>query len=135
VLGHTVEQWATEGEVFVRLLDPDDRDRVRAEHEHTRSSDEPLHPEHRLLSADGDVIWIRDEPVIVGSRDGGQRLLQGFLIDITERRPQSRRCATRVCVHLLPYSDTNWTHPPRAPTFAAVVGGARELAPTGWPPG
>ena len=86
MLGYTSEQWATEGDLFVRLLHPDDRDRVLAEHEHARASGEPLRTEYRLLSADGDVIWIRDEAVIVGDRDEGTRLLQGFLLDITERK-------------------------------------------------
>jgi PAS domain S-box-containing protein len=86
MLGYAAEQWASEGDLFVRLLHPDDRDRVLAEHEHARASGEPLRTEYRLLSADGDVIWIRDEAVIVGNRDEGPRLLQGFLLDITERK-------------------------------------------------
>src|SRR5215216_2669193 len=84
MLGYAAEQWATEGDLFVRLLHPDDRDRVLAEHAHARATGEPLRTEYRLLSADGGVIWIRDEAVIVGNRDGGPRLLQGFLLDITE---------------------------------------------------
>ena len=86
MIGYTAEQWATEGDLFVRLLHPDDRDRVLAEHEHMRASGEPLRTEYRLFSADGDVIWIRDEAVIVGDRDEGSRVLQGFLLDITERK-------------------------------------------------
>jgi PAS domain S-box-containing protein len=86
MLGYTAEQWATEGDLFLRLLHPDDRDRVLAEHEHTRATGEPLRTEYRLLSADGDLIWIRDEAVIVGNRDEGPRFLQGFLLDITERK-------------------------------------------------
>jgi PAS domain S-box-containing protein len=86
MLGYPAEQWATEGDLFVRLLHPADRDRVLAEHEHARATGEPLRTEYRLLSADGGVIWIRDEAVIVGNRDGGPRLLQGFLLDITERK-------------------------------------------------
>jgi PAS domain S-box-containing protein len=86
MLGYASEQWATDADMFVRILHPDDRDRVLAEHEHARASGEPLRTEYRLLSADGDVIWIRDEAVIVGNRDEGPRLLQGFLLDITERK-------------------------------------------------
>ena len=86
MLGYASEQWATDADLFVRILHPEDRDRVLAEHEHARASGEPLRTEYRLLSADGDVIWIRDEAVIVGNRDEGPRFLQGFLLDITERK-------------------------------------------------
>jgi PAS domain S-box-containing protein len=86
MLGYASEQWATEADMFVRILHPDDRDRVLAEHEDARASGEPLRTEYRLLSVDGDVIWIRDEAVIVGNRDEGPRFLQGFLLDITEQK-------------------------------------------------
>jgi PAS domain S-box-containing protein len=86
MLGYASEQWATEADMFVRILHPDDRDRVLAEHEDARASGEPLRTEYRLLSADGDVVWIRDEAVIVANRDEGPRFLQGFLLDITEQK-------------------------------------------------
>ena len=86
MIGYTAEQWATEGDLFVRLLHPDDRDRVLRDHEHTRATGEPLRTEYRLIAADGRVVWIRDEAVIVPDRDGDTRLLQGYLVDVTERK-------------------------------------------------
>jgi PAS domain S-box-containing protein len=84
--GYSAEQWASQADLFVRLLHPDDRDRVLREHEHTRTTGEPLRTEYRLIAADGRVVWIRDEAVIVSKRKEGPRLLQGFLVDITERK-------------------------------------------------
>src|SRR5215207_594526 len=84
--GYTAEQWATQDDLFVRLLHPDDRDRVLREHEHMRSTGEPLRTEYRLIAADGRVVWVRDEAVTVTDRDGRSRLLQGFMLDITERK-------------------------------------------------
>jgi PAS domain S-box-containing protein len=86
MVGYTAEQWATEDDLFVRLLHPDDRDRVLREHEHTRATGEPLRTEYRLRSADGRLVWVRDESVIVNDREGNPSLLQGFLLDITERK-------------------------------------------------
>jgi PAS domain S-box-containing protein len=86
MIGYTAEQWAAEGDLFVRILHPDDRDRVLREHEHTRVTGEPLRTEYRVRSADGQVIWIRDEALIVNDREGGPGLLQGFMVDITERK-------------------------------------------------
>jgi PAS domain S-box-containing protein len=86
MIGYTAEQWATQDDLFVRLLHPDDRDRVLRDHEHTRATGEPLRTEYRLITADGRVVWIRDEAVIVSDEEAGPRLLQGFLLDITERK-------------------------------------------------
>jgi PAS domain S-box-containing protein len=86
MIGYTAEQWATEDDLFVRILHPEDRDRVLQEHERTRTTGEPLRTEYRLIAADGSVVWIRDEAVIVTDRDGESRVLQGFLLDITERK-------------------------------------------------
>ncbi len=84
--GYTAEQWTTERDLFVRLLHPDDRDRVLAEHEHIRATGESLRTEYRLRAADGGLVWIRDEAVIVCDREGNPSLLQGFLVDVTERK-------------------------------------------------
>jgi PAS domain S-box-containing protein len=85
MVGYTAEQWAAEGDLFVRTLHPEDRDRVLREHEHARTTGEPLRTEYRLIAADGRVVWVRDEAVIVSDRHGGDSL-QGFLLDITERK-------------------------------------------------
>jgi PAS domain S-box-containing protein len=84
--GYAAEEWARQDDLFVRLLHPDDRDHVLREHEHTRTTGAPLRTEYRLIAADGRVVWIRDEAVTVSDRDGDSRLLQGFLVDITERK-------------------------------------------------
>jgi PAS domain S-box-containing protein len=86
ILGYTREQWQTEGDLFVRLLHPDDRESVLREHEHTRATGEPLRVEYRLIAADGRVVWIRDEAVVVPDDQGNPLILQGFLLDITEQK-------------------------------------------------
>jgi PAS domain S-box-containing protein len=86
MFGYTVEQWRTEEDLFVRLLHPADRERVLGEHERTRATGQPLRTEYRLFAADGRVIWIRDEAVVLTDQQGKPQVLQGFLIDITERK-------------------------------------------------
>src|SRR5437868_4627353 len=65
LLGYSVEEWATEADLFARLLHPEDRDRVLAAHEHTHTTHEPLSIEYRLIARDGRVVWLRDEGVVV----------------------------------------------------------------------
>ena len=86
MIGYTAEQWAAEDDLFVRLLHPADRDRVLRDHERTRTTGAPLRTEYRLITADGRVVWVRDEAVVVSYRDGDEPLLQGFMVDVTERK-------------------------------------------------
>src|SRR5438270_12547040 len=53
LLGYTVEEWATDGDLFVRALHDDDRVRVLAAHAHTHATPTPLSVEYRLLAHDG----------------------------------------------------------------------------------
>jgi PAS domain S-box-containing protein len=86
MLGTTAEQWQNERDLFVRLLHPDDRERVLAEHERTHETGEPLRTEYRLILDDGRLVWIRDEAVIVADHMGNPLFLQGFLLDITKQK-------------------------------------------------
>jgi diguanylate cyclase (GGDEF)-like protein/PAS domain S-box-containing protein len=86
LLGYSVEEWKEDGELFVKLLHPDDRDWVQAAHEHTHRTHEPLRAEYRLRARDGHVVWVRDEGVVVKDEDGSPLYLQGYLLDISSER-------------------------------------------------
>jgi len=86
ILGYSVEEWASDNELFARLLHPEDRERVLAAHVHTHETHEPLSIEYRLISRDGRIVWLRDEGVVVLDDDGRPLYLQGYLLDITRER-------------------------------------------------
>jgi diguanylate cyclase (GGDEF)-like protein/PAS domain S-box-containing protein len=86
MLGYTVEEWASDGDLFVRTLHAEDRDRVLAAHAHTHSTHAPLSLEYRLLARDGRVIFVRDEAVVVQDDAGAPLYLQGYLLDVTVER-------------------------------------------------
>jgi diguanylate cyclase (GGDEF)-like protein/PAS domain S-box-containing protein len=86
ILGYSVEEWATDAELFTRLLHPEDRERVLAAHVRTHETHEPLSLEYRLIARDGRVVWLRDEGVIVVDDHGRPLYLQGYLLDITRER-------------------------------------------------
>jgi len=86
LLGYTVEEWKEDGDLFVKLLHPEDRERVLAAHERTHATHEPLSIEYRLRSRTGEYVFIRDEGVIVLDDDGAPLYLQGYLLDITPER-------------------------------------------------
>ncbi len=86
MLGYSVDEWATDSELFKRLLHPEDRERVLAAHVHTHETHEALSLEYRLVSRDGRIVHLRDEGVIVFDEHGKPLYLQGYLLDITRER-------------------------------------------------
>ena len=82
LLGYSPEEWATQPDLFGRLLYPDDRDRILAEAE----DEAPLRREYRLLARDGRVVWVREDTSTVRSPSGEALYTQTFLRDIEERK-------------------------------------------------
>ena len=77
-----------------KLIHPDDRERLR-ERERRRAASEESESvvDHRVITASGDVRWLRDHSRLVSHPDGVQRLY-GSSKDITadvEHREESRR--------------------------------------------
>jgi diguanylate cyclase (GGDEF)-like protein/PAS domain S-box-containing protein len=86
MLGYTPEEWGSRPDFFLNVLHPDDRERVVAETAHTIATGDALETEYRLLGRDGSVIWVRDEGVLVRDADGAPLCLQGYVLDISERK-------------------------------------------------
>jgi diguanylate cyclase (GGDEF)-like protein/PAS domain S-box-containing protein len=86
ILGYTPEEWVSDPELFTKMLHPDDRERVLAEHEHAHATGEALRTDYRLIKRDGGEVWIHDEGTIVRDEDGTAVCLQGYMLDITDRK-------------------------------------------------
>jgi PAS domain S-box-containing protein len=86
LLGYEAAEWERDEGLFVRLLHPDDRERVLAEHRRVRETGEPLELEYRLIGHDGEVVWVRDGGIVLRDEAGEPRFLQGYLLDITARK-------------------------------------------------
>jgi diguanylate cyclase (GGDEF)-like protein/PAS domain S-box-containing protein len=85
LLGYTPEEWASEADLFVSVLHPDDREQVLAAHASTHATGAPLQLEYRLIARDGRVVWVHDEARVIDGPDGIP-VLQGYLLEITEQR-------------------------------------------------
>jgi diguanylate cyclase (GGDEF)-like protein/PAS domain S-box-containing protein len=86
MLGYTVEEWRSDPMLFIALLHPDDRERVLAAHERTRTTGEPFHADYRLYARDGRIVWVHDEAHAISDPQSGEPVLQGYLLDVTARR-------------------------------------------------
>jgi PAS domain S-box-containing protein len=86
VLGYTPETWMATPGIYEQSLHPDDRDRVLAEKRAAYDEGAALRTEYRMLGADGRLVWVEDQSVLVEPPEGGVPFRQGFSIDITERK-------------------------------------------------
>lgn len=68
------------------VVHPDDRAAVTAEMAASRDELRPFSRDYRLLRRDGQVVWIHDESVPIFGDDGAPEFIQGYFIDITERK-------------------------------------------------
>jgi PAS domain S-box-containing protein len=84
MIGFPVSDWL-QPDFFLGVLHPDDHERVLAEVERTHLTGEDFRMEYRLITADGRVVWVLDETISVRDEEYRPLLLQGFLIEITER--------------------------------------------------
>jgi diguanylate cyclase (GGDEF)-like protein/PAS domain S-box-containing protein len=87
LLGVTPDEFQREN-LWAKMLHPEDRNRVMTEEEidFAESRPGPTPTEYRLIAADGRVVWIRDEAVIVRDEAGAPLYYQGLLLDISERK-------------------------------------------------
>jgi len=88
LLGYSVEEWLADSELFVKLLHPDDRERVLADAARWKAGEGEPGPaiEYRLIARDGQVVWVYGDSVQVRDAEGRSVYSQGFLIDITGRK-------------------------------------------------
>jgi two-component system, cell cycle sensor histidine kinase and response regulator CckA len=71
-------------EEFVRLIHPEDRDRVRQAVERALDTGEELDVEFRLRMPDGSIRWMIDRGCMLRDASGGR--LSGVMLDITARK-------------------------------------------------
>jgi diguanylate cyclase (GGDEF)-like protein/PAS domain S-box-containing protein len=84
-LGLPPDTGASDPGAFARLVHPDDRERVLAEHSEAASKAEAYTGEYRMVGLNGSVLWIYDEAVPVVDAAGGSALY-GHCLDVTPRR-------------------------------------------------
>ncbi|HEY1332393.1 MAG TPA: EAL domain-containing protein [Actinomycetota bacterium] len=86
LLGVTPDEWLTDHERWFEMMHPDDVARVRDEYQHARAIGEPFTSEYRMVASDGHVLWFRDEEVPIKDERGRVALVQGVMLDITDRK-------------------------------------------------
>src|SRR5215208_5554283 len=86
MLGYPPEKEILDEEHWLRMLHPDDRERVLAEELRTDETGEPYRIEYRLIARDGRVVWVHDEATLVRDEEGKALYWLGVQYDITEQK-------------------------------------------------
>ena len=86
LLGYPADAWLRSPELLLQAVHPDDLGRLLADAERLRTTGEPVRAEYRYRAADGRTVWVLDETNLVRDEDGTPLWVQGFLLDITERK-------------------------------------------------
>jgi PAS domain S-box-containing protein len=85
MLGYPPADWLNSA-LWKQILHPDDRERVLAEQRRFYQTGEPFNMEYRMIHRDGGTVWVHDEPVVVRDERGTPLYIQGFWVDVTERK-------------------------------------------------
>jgi PAS domain S-box-containing protein len=101
LLGHPPSQWQNDPAFWSRYVHPADLENferlgIRERRDLARNNRHDL--EYRLLSAEGEALWVRDLVTLVGAPDQPSRLL-GVMISIMDRKRAEAELA-RYRVHL-----------------------------------
>jgi diguanylate cyclase (GGDEF)-like protein/PAS domain S-box-containing protein len=86
MFGYPVAQWLGEGELWLQILHPDDRDRMIAADAEARRTLSPMSAEYRLTTRDGRLAWVSEKAAVVRDVATGGLYWQGVMVDITERK-------------------------------------------------
>jgi PAS domain S-box-containing protein len=86
LIGFSPSEFSAEKERWLMQLHPEDRERVLARIGQSRESGGPFATEYRLFAADGRVIWVRDESVLIRNEEGEPLYFQGVMLDISDRK-------------------------------------------------
>ena len=95
MLGYTAEEWAGDNHLLLKILHPDDRERVLAAHLRSCETGEPFRMEYRMIARDGRVVWFLDQATVVPGEPGRPGFHHGFLLDISQRKELETALAER----------------------------------------
>ena len=93
LLGYTQREYIEDPELWQKMLHPDDRDAAVDAYMRGRDSGEPFVFEYRLSRGTGRVLWFRDSAIVLRDDEGRPHLIQGVMLDITDRQAAEEQIA------------------------------------------
>ncbi len=110
MLGYPVESWLGEDGPWTELVHPEDRRYVTRTRRCALRDQNDFGLEYRVLSADGRILWLREETRVVRDEHGRCIGLRGLLWNITRRKKVERRLYTAKKSLAEQLSDMSYLH-------------------------
>ena len=86
LIGFSQAEYAADPDIWRKQIHPADRERVLDEVHRAHEGGEALRTEYRMLNRMGELIWVRDDALIVRDDSGRPLFLQGIMFDVTARK-------------------------------------------------
>jgi diguanylate cyclase (GGDEF)-like protein/PAS domain S-box-containing protein len=93
ILGVTPQEYKADPGMWMRMVHPDDRERVRRESDAFIAGVGGDLADYRMVRPDGRVVWIRDRAYAVRDEHGRVLWEHGILFDVTELKEAEERVA------------------------------------------
>ncbi len=90
ILGYGPREYLADPDLWFDSMHSEDLPRVRTAWAEAVATREPFHAEYRDVKADGTVVWVRDDSMLVRDDEGTPLFWQGVLLDITAEREAAR---------------------------------------------
>jgi diguanylate cyclase (GGDEF)-like protein/PAS domain S-box-containing protein len=84
LLGYTPHEWMNDGDLWLRIIHPDDRARAAAENQRHNETGETFSLDYRVYRKDGRIVWLHDEAKMFRDERGVPTFSLGVMVDITE---------------------------------------------------
>ena len=86
IFGYKPGEWEGNYENAMRLVHPEDRERILAENREAIEQRKSLNITHRIIRADQSIGWVNSKAELIFNEDGTPVRMIGVIIDITERQ-------------------------------------------------
>ena len=86
ILGYSPEECIVDPDHWIKIMHPNDRERVLTEDRRNNESGDTFGVEYRQFAKDGRTVWIRDEGTLVRDEGGQPLYWLGVQTDITQRK-------------------------------------------------
>jgi diguanylate cyclase (GGDEF)-like protein/PAS domain S-box-containing protein len=98
ILGVTPQSYMQDSGMWIRMVHPDDRERVQGQSDAFLAGEGGDLDDYRMVRPDGRVVWIRDRAFAYRDDAGRVILEQGLLFDVTELKEAEAR-VTHMAYH------------------------------------
>jgi len=86
ISGYTASEWKDDPGLWMKIIYPEDKQRIQDEHERTLKSKEKFDTEYRLITKEGAIVWVHDIASLIMDDNSAPSYWQGILIDVTKQK-------------------------------------------------